>query len=531
MAGIHGYKHIAAMTKEGREVGLLVEMKGIYKEYPGVQALSDVDFTLMEGEIHSLCGENGAGKSTLIKILTGFETKDRGEILFLGHSINPQTTAQAQEMGISTVYQEVNLCSNLSVAENIYVGREPLNRLGLIDGNTMRVNAQKAMARLGLELDVSARLDEYSVAIQQMVAISRALDMKAKVLVLDEPTSSLDSNEVANLFSVMRKLKKQGIGIIFISHFFEQVFEISDRITVLRNGKHRGTWNIDEIDRHMLVQVMLGKELAEFNSKDTDTKTGGELFCEISGIGKKGYMSPVSVKINKGTVVGFAGLLGSGRTETVKMIFGIERPDSGITLIEGKNKRIRSPRRAILEGMAFCPENRKTEGLILNMSVKDNIVMALQAKRGLFHLLNKKKQEEIAKKYIQLLQIATPGEDQLVGNLSGGNQQKVLVARWLATDPDLLLLDEPTRGIDVGAKAEIMELVLELAGEGKSVVFISSELSEVVRCSNTVYVFKDKNIIEQLDGQRVQEGEIMHTIATGSRMEGAAEKGGTDEDQ
>lgn len=494
----------------------LVEMTDICKSYPGVQALSAVSFTLSEGEIHSLCGENGAGKSTLIKILTGYERMDSGKIMYLGNEIAPATTYEAQSLGISTVYQEVNLCPNLTVAENIYIGRQPQNRAGLVDWRKTRELATKAMARLNLELDVNARLDEYSVAIQQMVAIARALDMNAKVLVLDEPTSSLDTAEVENLFRVVKQLKKDGMGIIFISHFFEQVFEISDRITVLRNGHLVGSYVIEEISRRMLVEKMLGKELTEF-AKAEGSKSGAEVdgpvCCRMTEVGKRGTLPPVSLSVETGSVVGFAGLLGSGRTETARLMFGVDKADSGQIEVEGKRVKMRSPKNAIRKQFAFCPENRKTEGLVLSMTIRENIILALQGKMGIFRKLPVRRQKQIADEFIGKLQIATPGSEQLVGNLSGGNQQKVLLARWLATTPDLLILDEPTRGIDVGAKAEILKLILQLAEEGKSVVFISSEISEVVRCSDKIYVYKDKHIVGELTGEELQEDNVMSIIA------------------
>ena len=494
----------------------LVKMSGICKHYPGVQALSNVDFELFEGEVHSLCGENGAGKSTLIKILTGYEQMDSGSIVYLGNSIRPASTLEAQMMGISTVYQEVNLCPNLTVAENIYIGRQPKNRLGLVDWKKIKTMAENAMARLNLKLDVNARLDEYSVAIQQMVAIARALDMNAKVLVLDEPTSSLDTSEVENLFRVVNNLKKQGMGIVFISHFFEQVFEISDRITVLRNGHFVGSYAVEDISRQQLIEKMLGKELTEFSASQKDAAISLEekpILCQMENVGKRGSIEGIDLLVEEGTVVGFAGLLGSGRTETARLLFGVDKADEGQILVKGSPAKIRSPKNAVYHNFAFCPEDRKREGLLLDMTIRDNIILALQGKNGMFRRLPIKKQRAIADEFIEKLQIVTPSQDQLVGNLSGGNQQKVLVARWLVTDPDLLILDEPTRGIDVGVKAEILKLILQLAESGRSVVFISSEISEVCRCAQKVYVFKDRHIIGQLEGENVQEYCVMNTIA------------------
>lgn len=494
----------------------IVEMKDICKSFPGVQALSNVSFTLNEGEVLSLCGENGAGKSTIIKILTGYERMDSGEIIYLGEKIEPTTTLEAQNLGISTVYQEVNLCPNLTVAENIFIGRQPRNRFGMLDWKKTKQLARKAMARLNIELDVNARLDEYSVAIQQMVAIARALDTNAKVLVLDEPTSSLDAKEVENLFKVIKQLKKNGMGIIFISHFFEQVFEISDRITVLRNGNLVGSYAIEDVSRRILVEKMLGKELAEFNKDDTvkaENTVNKTIFCNMVDVGKRGTLQPVSLSVETGNVIGFAGLLGSGRTETARLLFGVDRADSGYIEVKGKRIKMNSTRSSISENFAFCPENRKTEGLILNMTVRENIILALQGKNGMFQKISTQKQKQLADEFIEKLQISTPSSEQLVGNLSGGNQQRVLLARWLATNPELLILDEPTRGIDVGAKAEIQKLIIQMAAEGKSVVFISSEISELIRCSNKIYVYKDKHIVGELTGESIQEAYVMNTIA------------------
>lgn len=499
------------------EENALIEMKHISKEFPGVKALSNVNFELRCGEIHAVCGENGAGKSTLIKVLTGVEHSDAGVIYMEGRVIHPQTPMAAQSMGISTVYQEINLCPNLSVAENIFIGREPI-KAGRIDWSEVNRRSEQALAKLNIKLDVTARLDEYSVAIQQMVAIARALDISAKVLILDEPTSSLDKNEVANLFRVMKKLKSEGIGIIFITHFLEQVYEITDRITVLRNGKLVGQFETAKLDRLQLIAHMIGKELTEFEKTikqdiDDQGKEQNTLFYRGKEVGRHGTINPFDVDIKKGEVMGLAGLLGSGRTETARIIFGIDRADSGETYVNNKKIAIKSPADTIRLGMGFCPENRKTEGIIANLTVRENIVLGLQGKLGLGKFLTMEKQVEIAKKYIKLLNISTPGTEQLVGNLSGGNQQKVLLARWLATEPELLILDEPTRGIDVGAKAEVQKLVLELAGEGKAVLFISSELDEMVRCCDRMAIYRDKKKIGEISGEKITEMEVMRTIA------------------
>jgi len=496
---------------------VLVRMVGICKEFPGVKALSNVDFELRRSEIHAVCGENGAGKSTLIKVLTGVEHNETGDIYLDGSPIRPKTPMDAQDLGISTVYQEINLCPNLSVAENIFIGREPM-KMGKIDWNEVNKRSALALARLNIKLDVTGRLDEYSVAIQQMVAIARALDISAKVLILDEPTSSLDKNEVANLFRVMRKLKEQGMGIVFITHFLEQVYEITDRITVLRNGLLVGQFETAKLDRLQLIAQMIGKDLAEFEKaikQDTgdQAKVQETIFFQGKEVGRHGTINPFDIEIKKGEVMGLAGLLGSGRTETARIIFGIDKADSGEVFIDNQKVKINSPEDTIRRGMGFCPENRKIEGIIANLTVRENIVLGLQGKLGLWKFLSMKQQLEITNKYIKILNIATPSTEQLVGNLSGGNQQKVLLARWLATNPELLILDEPTRGIDVGAKAEVQKLVLELAKEGKAVLFISSELDEMVRCCDRMAVYRDKTKIGELQGDEITEMKVMQTIA------------------
>lgn len=497
---------------------VLVKMQGICKEFPGVKALVNVDFELRYGEIHAVCGENGAGKSTLIKVLTGVEQHDEGQIHLEGNLIQPQSPMHAQELGISTVYQEVNLCPNLSVAENIFIGREPIKN-GKIDWKSVNEKSQQALARLNLKLDVTGRLDEYSVAIQQMVAIARALDISAKIIILDEPTSSLDKNEVENLFRVMRKLKAEGIGIIFITHFLEQVYGITDRITILRNGVLVGQFDTDKLDRLQLISKMIGKDLVEFektikaNVNDPTCSDDNEAFYMGKQVGRHGMINPFDMTINKGEVVGLAGLLGSGRTETARIIFGIDKADSGEVFIHRNKVTVNSPADTIRNGMGFCPENRKTEGIIANLTVRENIVLGLQGKIGMGRYLSMQKQVELAERYIKLLNIATPGTEQLVGNLSGGNQQKVMLARWLATNPELLILDEPTRGIDVGAKAEVQKLILQLASDGKAVLFISSELDELIRCCCRMAVYRDKKKIGELAGDDINEMKIMQTIA------------------
>lgn len=496
----------------------ILEAKGITKSFPGVIALEDVDFSLKRGEIHALMGENGAGKSTLIKVITGVEHPDRGYVELDGHRVDVHSPQHAQQIGISTVYQEVNLCTNISVAENIMLGHEPKAWFGGLNWGKMNQLAGQALRKLGIEIDVSRPLGNYSVAIQQMVAIVRSLEFaSAKVLILDEPTSSLNVNETNQLFEVMRRLKNQGIGIIFITHFLDQVYQVADRITVLRNGKLVGTFETAALPQLELIAKMLGRSLSdldEMSKGKMKRERSGQAACvlEAKGLGRKGMMEPIDIDLQKGEVVGVAGLLGSGRTEMVNMIFGIDAPDKGELLINGKKVEKFSPLESIKTGVGLCPEDRKEEGIIGDLTIRENIIVALQARNGWFKFLDKARQYEIAEKYIQLLGIVTPSSDQLVKNLSGGNQQKVILARWLATNPQVLILDEPTRGIDVGAKTEIQRLVLDLADEGKSCIFISSELDEVLRCSNRIVVLRDHKKAAEYPGD-VDDQTIMQTMA------------------
>jgi galactofuranose transport system ATP-binding protein len=493
-------------------------VEGITKSFPGVLALENVDFSLRKGEIHALMGENGAGKSTLIKVITGVEHPDQGTIEFDGNKVQVHSPQHAQQLGISTVYQEVNLCTNISVAENIMLGHEPKTWFGAIHWKKMNQLAQQALNRLGLEIDVSRPMGNYSVAIQQMVAIARSLEISsAQVLILDEPTSSLNVHETNQLFEVMRSLKSRGIGIVFITHFLDQVYQVTDRITVLRNGKLVGTFETNKLPQLELIAKMIGRSLTDLDEMSkakgqSEKLREGELVLQARDLGRKGTIEPMDLDLHKGEVVGVAGLLGSGRTEMVNMIFGIDGPDSGSLMINGKKTEKFSPIDSIKAGIGLCPEDRKAEGIIGEFSIRENIILAMQARSGWFNYISEAKQYEIAEKYIKLLDIVTPSADQLVKNLSGGNQQKVILARWLAIDPQVLILDEPTRGIDVGAKAEIQRLVLDLASEGKSCIFISSELDEVQRCSHRIVVLRDHKKAAEYQGD-VDDQTIMQTMA------------------
>jgi simple sugar transport system ATP-binding protein len=495
----------------------LVVMKGIYKSFPGVQALDNVDFTLRRGEIHALVGENGAGKSTLIRILTGVEQPDSGTITIDRQTISIRSPQHAQALGISTVYQEVNLCPNLTVAENILIGREPM-RWGSIDWRAMNKQARQILQGLDIDLDVTQTLGSCSVAVQQMAAIARALEItSAKILILDEPTSSLTAHETEQLFSVMRKLKSEGIGIIFITHFLEQVYEVADRITVLRNGRLIGSYGTKTLGRLELVEKMIGRTLTEFDEmailkRESSRLIESGVLMGVEGLGRSGSVQPFDLELHRGEVLGLAGLLGSGRTEIAQLLFGIDQPDTGSITMDGQQITDYSPIKSISRGIALCPEDRKEAGVVGELTVRENIILAMQASLGWVKRLSSQEQYEIAEKYIELLNIATPSADQPLKNLSGGNQQKVILARWLATNPKLLIMDEPTRGIDVGTKAEIQKLVLSLAEEGKSCVFISSELEEVLRTSHRIAVMRDRKKVAEFSGE-VAESEVMHAIA------------------
>ena len=477
---------------------VLLQLRGITKRFLGVTALSGVDFTVRAGEIHALLGENGAGKSTLIKVLTGVHVPDEGTIALEGRTIAPRSPKEAEACGISTVYQEVNLIPALSVAENIALGRQP-GKFGFVNWRAMRRHAREALARLDVACDVDSELGSLSVAVQQMVAIARALDLRAKLLVLDEPTASLDAREVVELFAAMRRLRAQGLGIVFVTHFLDQVYAISDRITVLRNGQLVGEHAIAELPRLDLVSKMLGREV-----KDTSGRAPGAVkpreeaeapaLLEARGLTRRGAVENVDVTLRSGEVLGFAGLLGAGRTETARLLFGIDRRDGGDLRIKGQPAEVGTPSDAVRLGLAFCSEDRKTEGILPNLSVRENLMFALQAKRGVWRTLPGAEQEKLCKHYIAALRIKTADVETPIKNLSGGNQQKVLLARWLATQPEAIILDEPTRGIDIGAKAEIEQLITTLRADGLSVLLISSEIEEIVRTCARVVVLRERKV-------------------------------------
>ena len=507
------------VNHEGTTSSPLVSARGVSKLFPGVRALDGVDFTLRRGEIHTLMGENGAGKSTLIKVLTGVYTRDSGEIALDGQSINPRSPLEAQRLGISTVYQEVNLVPYLSVAENIFLGRQP-KRLGFINWREINRRSREALSRLDLDIDVGKPLNSYSIAVQQLVAIARALDIQAKVLILDEPTSSLTAKEVERLFALMRRLKSDGLGLIFVSHFLDQVYAISDRFTILRNGRLVGEYEAAKLPRLELVSKMIGKDIEAVqrmtaHREDARTVAAAPPFLSAKNLGKTGTLKPIDLEIRSGEIVGLAGLLGSGRTETARLLFGLDKPDSGTITVEGEATTIRSPRKAVDLGFAFTPEDRKTDGILPDLSIRENIIIALQARRGWFRPLTRKRQRDLADQYIKALGIATPDAEKPIGQLSGGNQQKCLLARWLASQPRLFIVDEPTRGVDVGAKAEIEKLLSNLCKEGLAILFISSELEEVARDCHRVVVLRDRAKVGELTGEQRSVPTIMRLIAEG----------------
>ena len=497
----------------------VLEMRGICKSFPGVRALHDVDFTLCEGEIHALMGENGAGKSTLIKVLTGVYEKDEGEIFLKGmdKAAVIRSPQDAQKLGISTVYQEITLCPNLSVAENMYIGRDEQKG---VSWKKMNANADKILQTLDIPAKANRQLSNYSIAIQQMVAIARAVDMECKVLILDEPTSSLDEQEVEKLFGLMRDLRAKGVGIIFVTHFLDQVYEVCDKITVLRDGGLVGEYEIADLPRVKLVSKMLGKELDDMSDIKTDSVTyeGADAdtkIFEAEGLQSNAGIKPFDFYIKKGEVNGFTGLLGSGRSECVRAIFGADHVIGGSVKKNGKIIKIKKPIDAMKQGIAYLPEDRKVDGIIGDLSVRDNIILAQQVLKGFLHPYSKAEAQKIAEEYIKMIEIKTASADTPIKSLSGGNQQKVILARWLLTHPEYLILDEPTRGIDVGTKIEIQKLVLKLASEGMSVTFISSETDEMIRTCSRLIVMRDRRVVGELGSDELTQNKIMSTIAGG----------------
>lgn len=499
----------------------VLEMRNIHKSFPGVHALQGVDFTLCEGEIHALMGENGAGKSTLIKVLTGVYGKDEGQIFLKGidNAVTIHSPQDAQRLGISTVYQEITLCPNLSVAENMYIGRT--KGIGQ-NWKKMNEDADKILQSLDIPAKAAQQLASCSIAVQQMVAIARAVDMDCKVLILDEPTSSLDEQEVEKLFGLMRDLKAKGVGIIFVTHFLDQVYEVCDKITVLRDGQLVGEYEIKDLPRVQLVSKMLGKELDDMSdirgeSSVYDKADASMHVFEAEGLVSEAGIKPFDFHIKKGEVNGFTGLLGSGRSECVRAIFGADRVMGGTVKKNGKEVKITKPLDAMKNGIAYLPEDRKIDGIVGDLSVRENIILALQVLKGFFKPFTKAEAYKFAEEYINLLGIKTASADTPIKSLSGGNQQKAILARWLLMNPEYLILDEPTRGIDVGTKIDIQKLVLKLASEGMSVTFISSETDEMLRTCSRLIVMRDRKVVGELSGDDLTQNKIMSTIAGGDK--------------
>lgn len=493
----------------------ILKMEGISKSFPGVRALDNVDFTLRKGEIHALMGENGAGKSTLIKVVTGVYEKDAGRIDLNGRPIHFKSPQEAQNMGIGTVYQEIPLCPNLTVAENMFIGR---GQYAFVQWKQMNEKAAQLLDSLGIPASPTQELTSCSLAVQQMIAIARAVDMDCKILILDEPTSSLDEDEVKKLFELMRELKARGVGIIFITHFIEQVYKISDRITVLRNGELIGEYETSSLPQIELISKMMGKALddaAKIKKHKPPKSDSSVPVFEAAALSSAAGVRPFNFTIQKGEVNGFAGLIGSGRSESARVIFAADKVTGGEIKMKGKRVKIKTPLHAMKQGIGYLPEDRKGDGIIDELSVRDNIILALQVMKGFFRPFSRKQAEAFADEYIQRLNIKTPTINTPIKSLSGGNQQKVILARWLLTHPEYLILDEPTRGIDVGTKVEIQKLVLKLAEDGMSLTFISSEIDEMLRTCSRLIVMKDRKIVGELSGMDATEHDVMHVIAQG----------------
>ena len=542
------------MEKITQEAHILT-MTGINKSFPGVRALHQVDFSLRRGEIHAIMGENGAGKSTLIKILTGVYSMDEGSVTVAGKQVKINSVQDAQRHGINTVYQEVNLCPNLTVAENLFLGYEP-RTAGIISWRKMYRKAGELLQKLNISVSPAVQLDTCSIAIQQMIAIARAVSIglvnnpvdgnpvdgnsvdegsvdekstpgavaglaDCKILILDEPTSSLDKDEVQKLFSLMRQLKAEGVGIIFITHFLDEVYEVCDRITVLRNGELIGEYKARDLPKFELVAKMIGKDLDDLAGLKVDrdelnVRQDEVPFLEARDLSSgPSHVAPFNLSIRKGEVTGFSGLLGSGRSELVRALYGADKAVHGDLFVKGKNVKIKKPLDAINHGMSYLPEDRKADGILSELSVRENIIIALQVKQGLFKRLSRREMEKHADKYIELLNIKTSSRETPLKSLSGGNQQKVILARWLLINPEFMILDEPTRGIDVGTKTEIQKLILKLASEGKCIAFISSELDEMIRTCSRMVIMRDRNKVGELSGADINQEKIMRTIAGG----------------
>ena len=486
-------------------------MSKIDKRFSGVHALKEVDFDLNAGEIHALVGENGAGKSTLMKILTGIHTKDAGDIQYLERAFDPRNPGHALEMGIGIIHQELNMMDHLTVAENIFIGREDTRSGGVfLDKRSQTQRAADLLERLGMNIDASATLGRLSVGKQQMVEIAKAVSRQLEILILDEPTAALTDAEIDELFTIMTDLRKRGVGMIHISHRLDEIHRITDRVTVLRDGESVGTRITSEITKEEIINMMVGRTIYEEPKAQSSVPADADVVLKVVGLNAGPMVRDISFELKKGEILGFAGLIGAGRSETARAIFGADEVQSGRIEIDGMPAVIDSPVDAVAHGMAYLSEDRKRYGLALNLDVKDNVAMATYKDFTNGPFLAKRKIADAANQYVDRLAIKTPSVDQLVRNLSGGNQQKVVLAKWLIRNCDILIFDEPTRGIDVGAKSEIYHLMNELASQGKSIIMISSELPEILRMSDRVIVMCEGRITGELDISEASQESIMH---------------------
>lgn len=509
----------------------ILEMKGICKSFTGIRVLQDVDFMVRPGEIHALVGENGAGKSTLIKILTGIYGKDAGDIIFDGNQIHPSSSLEAQKLGISSIYQELNLIPHLSIAENIFIGREP-RKFGLIDWKKIMTDAKRILKeKLGLECDVSKNLNECPTAVVQMVALARVITLKSKLVIMDEATSSLEETEVKKLFGNIRKMKASGIAVIFITHKIDEIFQICDSVTVLKDGQMICNKSIQDITKLELISSMIGRDASEIllHKKKYRDYSNEPIVCKTIQIGNGPKLVSADVSVRRGEVVGLSGLLGSGRTELAKAIFGADVRDSGELYVKGHKVNFKMPLDAIRCGIGFCSEDRRAEGIMPYMTIQDNISMAILPQISQRGVIDKAKTIELTKKYIDILKIKTTSRMQLIRNLSGGNQQKVLLARWLCMSPDFIILDEPTRGIDVGAKAEIESIIQQLSDNGVGVLYISSEIEELIRGCDRIIVLKDGRTVAELIGEEISESNLLRAVVNEAPNTSESNQEGTQE--
>ena len=493
-----------------------IEMKGINKSFGTNQVLKDAGFYLADGEVHALMGENGAGKSTLMKILTGVYTKDAGTVLVDGQEVNYKSPQEAEKAGIVFIYQELNVLFDLTVEENLFMGKEITKKFGVCDKKAMRAKAQEIMDRMGVHIPVDAVMSDLSVGQQQMVEICKALMVDAKVLIMDEPTAALTQSETENLFKVVNSLRKKGVSIVYISHRMEEIFELCDRITILRDGSYIDTRYIKDITMDDIVQMMIGREIGERYPKREAVI--GEEVIRVEGLTHAKLFRDVSFSVRAGEVLGVSGLMGAGRTEIMQAIFGNLPIVSGKIFIEGKEVSIRNPRQAIAAGIGFITEDRKTEGLLLEKSIAENIEIANLGKVSNKTVLSGSKGAELVKRGIEEFRIRCFGPEHECGNLSGGNQQKVVLAKWIYTDPKILILDEPTRGVDIGAKKEIYNVINDMAAKGVAVIMVSSELPEVLGMSDRVMVVHEGHVTGIIDGATADQAKVM-TLATGGSLE------------